>query len=391
MIYLDHNATTPIAAQVIAEMHDALERYWANPSSTHGLGQASRRVLNDARTRAAKALGCHPDELIFTSGATEANHIALLGAVDTRRGEPVKKKLRLVLSAIEHQTSLALAERIRTAGHGVDLIPVDGESRLDIDAARKLIDVDVALVSVMGANNETGVCMPLQELAEIAHARGTLLHVDATQLAGKSSLRFVDSGADLWSISAHKFNGPKGIGALLVRKGLDWPGLLAGRQERGRRGGTENLAGIVGLAAAAEQMNNGLAANIAIMATLRQRFETGLLQIASAYRGVRLYGKAWPRLPNTTLVRFGDLSADRVLHALERAGIIAASGAACSARGNQPSHVLLAMGESPLHAFCGVRFSLGRNTTADEIDVALDAIRKHVLPLVREVCNEAAH
>ena len=389
MIYLDHNATTPVAAEVISEMCAVLERVWANPSSTHGPGQAARRVLADARARAAQALGCHPAELVFTSGATEANHIALLGALDARRGDAGSNRPRLVLSAVEHPSSLALAARLRAAGHAVDLIPVDGEGRLDMNAARALIGPDVALVSVMGANNETGVCMPLEELAELAHARGTLLHVDATQLVGKSDLCFADSGADLWSVSAHKFNGPKGVGALLVRKGLDWPGLQAGRQERGRRGGTENLPGIVGFAAAAERMHGCLAADLAGMAALRQRFESGVLHIAAAHRAVCIYGTAGPRLPNTTLVRFGQLLAERVLHALERADIIAASGAACSAGGNQPSQVLLAMGESPQHALCGVRFSLGRNTTADEIDAALDALRQHVLPLLQAECSEA--
>jgi cysteine desulfurase len=379
MIYLDHNATTPVAAEVITEMCDVLERIWANPSSTHGPGQAARRVLADARARVAQALGCHPAELVFTSGATEANHIALLGALDARHDGAATGRQRLVLSAVEHPSSLALAARLRAAGQAVDLIPVDGEGRLDMNAARALIGADVALVSVMGANNETGVCLPLEDLADMAHARGALLHVDATQLVGKSSLRFADGGADLWSVSAHKFNGPKGVGALLVRKGLDWPGLQAGRQERGRRGGTENLPGIVGFAVAAELARRALATDLPRMHALRERFESSLRQDCAA---LTLYGAASPRLPNTTLVRFSDLLAERVLHALERAGVIAASGAACSAGGNQPSHVLLAMGESAQHALCGVRFSIGRNTTEAEIDAALAAVRLHVLPLL---------
>ncbi|MGE0071653.1 MAG: cysteine desulfurase family protein, partial [Thiomonas sp.] len=176
MIYLDHNASTPVAPQVAAEMCEVLGNVWANPSSTHGPGQQARRVLADARSRVAQALGCLPAELVFTSGATEANHIALLGAFDPRRGS-VARGGRLVLSAVEHPSSLELAARLRAAGHTVDLIPVDGDGRLDMVAAHSLIDADVTLVSVMGANNETGVCMPVEELAELAHSRGTLLHV----------------------------------------------------------------------------------------------------------------------------------------------------------------------------------------------------------------------
>ena len=386
MIYLDHNATTPVAPEAVEAMRDVLERVWANPSSTHGPGQDARRLLGDARTQVAHFLGCGAAELVFTSGATEANHIALLGATDRRRGAGMPVRRRLVLSAVEHPALLALAARLRDADHPVDLIPVDGEGRLDLQAAQALIGDDVALVSVMGANNETGVCMPLAELADIAHARGAPLHVDATQLAGKSGLRFADSAADLWSVSAHKFNGPKGVGALVVRKGLDWPGLQTGRQERGRRGGTENLPGIAGFAAAAERADDTLTTDLDRMTALRDRFESCLRRDLP---GLKIYGVAAQRLPNTSLVRFGDLPAERVLHALERTGVIAASGAACSAGGNQPSHVLLALGESPQRALCGVRFSLGRDTTAAQIDATLAAVRQAVRPLMNAQSAEA--
>ncbi|MEY8876803.1 MAG: cysteine desulfurase family protein, partial [Leptothrix sp. (in: b-proteobacteria)] len=224
MIYLDHNATTRVAPEALQDMLDVLERAWANPSSTHEPGQAARRILSDARTRIAHFLGCQGAELVFTSGATEANHTALLGAL---RRDPARR--RLVLSSVEHPGLLALAERLKGEGVVVDLIPVGADGQLDLDAARRLIGPDVALVSVMGANNETGVLMPIQALAEIAHTHGAPLHVDATQLIGKSSLSFAASGADLWSVSAHKLHGPKGVGALLLRKGLAWPALLSGR------------------------------------------------------------------------------------------------------------------------------------------------------------------
>ncbi|MBX3605930.1 MAG: cysteine desulfurase [Piscinibacter sp.] len=371
VIYLDCNATTPPLPEVVAEMLDALRVSWANPSSTHAPGQAARRLLADARARVAAFLGCQAAELIFTSGATESNHAALLGA-------RVPGRRRLVLSAVEHPGLVALAQRLADEGTPVDFIPVDAQGRLDLDAARALIDDDVALVSVMGANNETGVVMPVAELAALAHARGARLHVDATQCAGKSRLSFADSGADLMSISAHKIGGPKGVGALLLRRGVALAPLIAGRQERQRRGGTENLPGIVGFAAACERTGATLAADLERLRVLRDRLEQGLARDLPA---LHVYGRDAERLPNTSCVRFGVLSAELVLARLERAGVIASSGAACSAGGTQPSHVLLAMGEDATTAKAGVRFSLGPQTRADEIDATLAAARRAVLPL----------
>jgi cysteine desulfurase len=378
-IYLDHNATTQPAPEAVAEMLDALQAGWANPSSTHAPGQAARRLLADARARVAAFLGCQHAELVFTSGATEANHMALLGAL---KAGP---RRRLVLSAVEHPGLLALAAQLRTDGVAVDLIPVDAQGRLDVAAARALIGHDVALVSVMGANNETGVRMPIDDVAELAHAAGARLHVDATQLAGKAALSFAASGADLMSVSAHKLGGPKGVGALVVRKGLAWPPLIAGRQERNRRGGTENLPGIVGFAAACERAAATLAADVPRMAELRQRLEQGLRR---ALPEVHVHGEAAERLCNTLCLRFGALDAERVLDRLERAGIVASSGAACSAGGTQPSHVLLAMGESPLQAKAGVRFSLGPATTAAQIDAVIAACVRVIGPLLAEAGAE---
>jgi cysteine desulfurase len=378
VVYMDHNATTPVAPVVVTEMLDALQRAWANPSSTHAPGQAARRLLVDARARVASFLGCQGAELVFTSGATEANHMAVLGALAAARSGP---RRRLLLSAVEHPGLLALAQRLRVDGVPVDLIPVDAQGRLDLAAAAELIRDDVALVSVMGANNETGVLMPLPELAEITHSRGGLLHVDATQLVGKSRLSFAQSGADMMSVSAHKLAGPKGVGALLLRKGLSVQPLLAGRQERNRRGGTENLPGIAGFAAACELAAGGLVDDIARMTSLRCRLEQALLRTLPA---LHLYGREAERLPNTTCVRFGALDSEQVLGKLERAGIVASSGAACTAGGTQPSHVLLAMGESTQHAKAGVRFSLGRETTTSDIELVIDAAQRVIAPLLAE-------
>jgi cysteine desulfurase len=376
MIYLDHNATTAVPEEVVAEMVDALKHAWANPSSTHGPGQTARRTLADARARVASFFGCSGAELVFTSGASEANHMAVLGALAV--GQALGRR-RLVLSAVEHPGLLALAQRLASEGVGVDLIPVDAQGQLNLQAARALITREVALVSVMGANNETGVRMPLTELAALTQAAGATLHVDATQLAGKVQFHFAGSGIDLLAVSAHKIGGPKGVGALLVRKGLSLPPLLSGRQERHRRGGTENLPGIVGFAAACARTAATLGSDIEHMQALQQQLESGLLR---ELPGTRLYGAQAHRLPNTSCLRFGELPAEQVLTALERAGVVASSGAACSAGGSLPSHVLLAMGESAVSAKGGLRFSTGRGTTPEDIQHALQATVRVVRPLL---------
>ncbi len=377
-VYLDWNATTPVGPEAVAEMLDTMRRAWANPSSTHAPGQAARRVLVDARARVAGFLGALPAELVFTSGATEANHHAVLGALAAGRGSD---RQRWVLSAVEHPGLLALADRLQAEGTPVDRIPVDGQGRLDLAAAQALIGPDVALVSVMAANNETGVLMPVAEVAALAHARGARLHVDATQALGKQPLSFAESGADLMSVSAHKIGGPKGVGALLLRKGQPLVPLIAGRQERQRRGGTENLPAIAGFGAACERTAATLGDDLEAMARLTRRLEQGLLQ---ALPGTRVFGAGAERLPNTLCVSFAGLDAERALSRLERAGVIASSGAACSAGGTQPSHVLLAMGFDAVAARSGVRFSLGRGSTAQDIERAIAAAARAIGPLLQE-------
>jgi cysteine desulfurase len=269
MIDLDHNATTRPLPAVVQALVRAMESGWANPSSMHAAGQDARRAQADARARVAALLGCQPAELVFTSGATEANHQAVLGAL--ARGRALGRT-RLLLSAVEHAGLLGLAERLRREGTPVDLIPVDGQGRLDLDAAARLIGPDVALLSVMAANNETGVCHPLAELSALARAHEVPFHVDATQAVGKSTLRFESSGADLWSCAAHKLHGPQGVGALVVRKGLAWPALIEGKQERKRRGGTENGPGIAGFAAAADAMAATLNEDLGRMSACARRW-----------------------------------------------------------------------------------------------------------------------
>ena len=383
-IYLDHNATTAPAPEAVDEMLDALQRAWANPSSTHEPGQTARRMLADARARVASFLGCQSAELVFTSGATEANHQAVLGALARAQADSGGARRRLLVSAVEHPGLLALADRLADEGVPVERIAVDGQGRLDLaDLERRLGASDVALVSVMGANNETGVLMPLAEVAARVRAAGARLHVDATQLAGKARLDFAASGIDLMSVSAHKLHGPKGVGALVVRKGLALPPLLSGRQERHRRGGTENLPGIAGFAAACDRAARTLDDDLARMTRLREALEDGLRGALPA-AGLVVCGERAERLPNTLCVRFGEIDSERVLGRLERAGVVASSGAACTASGTQPSHVLLAMGQTPAQARAGVRFSLGRDTTPAEIRQVVETVARVVLPLLRD-------
>jgi cysteine desulfurase len=361
-VNLDANATTAPCDEAVQAVMAAL--WCANPSSTHPAGQHAKAVLGQARAQVSRLVGCTPAQLVFTSGATEANHMALLGALQRARNT---QRRRLVLSAVEHAGLMALATRLRAEGVPVDTIGVDRDGRLDLARAGHLIGPDVALVSVMAANNETGVLMPIAELSALAHARGALLHCDATQLLGKHELSFADSGADLWSVSAHKLHGPKGVGALVLRKGLDWPALFSGRQERGRRGGTENLSGIAGFGAACERAQASLTSDIAHLRKLRDRLEAHL---RGAGLALHVVGERAARIANTSCVRFGILPAEWVLQRLDAVGLCASSGAACHAGGTEPSHVQLAMGATRAEALAALRFSLSRDNTTAEIDAA---------------------
>jgi len=376
MIYLDHNATTPPSPAVIAAMLPVLSSLWANTSSQHGPGQQAKRALSTARATVARVLGCKPVEVIFTSGATEANHMAVRGLLAASAAE----RKRVIFSSVEHAGQLRLARALADAGIQVDLMPVQADGTLDLAAAASLMGPDVALVSLMAANNETGVLMPVADIAELAHAAGALLHVDATQHIGKLPFHFADSGADAVSLSAHKFQGPKGIGALLLRQGLPFVPHTLGSQERGRRGGTENLAGVVGMATALELLGDvGLEATR--QTQLRDALENGLTR---ALPETHIWGRQVPRLPGTSYLRFGQLSVDVVLQRLERLGVAASSGAACSSGGSEPSHVLTAMEVPADEALAAVRFSLGRTSTLADVNHLLQALPPLLAPLLHE-------
>ncbi|HDR9022156.1 TPA: cysteine desulfurase [Burkholderia vietnamiensis] len=378
MIYLDHNATTAPAPAAIDAMLAVLTDVWANASSQHGAGQQAKRTLAAARATIAGALGCKAREVVFTSGATEANHLAVLGLGASATASAVRR--RLVFGATEHAAQLKLAHALAAQGRPVDFIAVRPDGVLDPDSAARVIGPDVALVSVMAANNETGVLMPIADVKALAQAAGALLHVDATQLVGKLPFDFAALGADAVSLSAHKLHGPKGIGALLVRDGVPLAAQFPGSQERHRRGGTENLPAIVGFAAALERLADALA-DAARIAALRDAFEAGL---RAALPGVHVYGASAPRVPGTSCLRVGRLDADTVLQRCEQIGVCASSGSACSSGGSEPSHVLSAMGVPRDEALGAVRFSLGAATSARDIDYLLAALPPLLKPLLAE-------
>lgn len=370
-IYLDYNATTPPAEEVIAAMAEFMRSSYGNPSSTHALGQAAKQALGQARVSVAKLLGASPAEVVFTSGATEANQLAIMGSV--MQG-PAKR--HLIVSAVEHPSVIAQADRWEAAGGAVTRIGVDGEGRIDLAALAAALRSDTALVSVMWVNNETGVISPVAEIAALTQAAGVRLHVDATQAVGRIPVGFAASGIDLLSCSAHKLYGPKGVGALVVRKGVSLVPQLPGHQERTRRGGTENAPGIVGFGVAAALAAERMAEQGAI-ATLRDRFEAALLARVPA---TRITAASAPRVANTSNLRFDTLDAEAVLNKLDRAGICASSGSACTAGGTEPSHVLIAMGRGREEALAALRISLGRHTTAEHIDRTIEALTQIVSP-----------
>ncbi len=372
MIYLDNNATTRPLPDVVAAMSEAMQLCWGNPSSKHALGQDAKRVLAAARADVAALLGAQPVEIVFTSGATESNHHVLHGALH----RPAMPR-RIILSAIEHSGYMKSALRLRQEGVEVVLVPVDAAGRIDLDALREALQQDAALISVMAANNETGVLQPIPEIAAMARERGIPVHVDATQMVGKLPISFAAWGIDLLSLSGHKFHGPKGVGALLIRKGLSWPTLMSGQQERARRGGTENLPGIVGMAAAARHARSCLAEEALRETALRETLEASLLDQVP---GVTIYGQDAERLPNTVCLSIAGFSSDKILDRLERKGICASSGAACSSGGSDPSHVLLAMGVPGSVALGAIRLSLGLDTHATDIAAVVNVLQELCRP-----------
>jgi cysteine desulfurase len=373
-IYLDNNATAPPAPAVLAAMHDCLRDCWGNPSSMHRVGAAAKERLATARGQVAALIGATPPEIVFTGSATEANHMAILGALALSA-----ERRHIVASLVEHPSTLLLLRHLQASGVRVTWVGVDAQGRLDLDELAAAIMPDTALVSLMWANNETGVIFPVAEAARLAKSRGVLFHTDAVQAAGRLVIDVKQVPVDLLSIAGHKLHAAKGVGALYVRKGVKLPPLLFGHQERGRRGGTENVAGIAGMGVAAELAAQTLAQDAVAVAALRDRLERGLIQCLPQ---AQVNAADAPRLPNTSSVRLATIDSEIILDRLDRAGICASSGSACTAGGTMPSHVLLAMGLSSQEALATVRFSLSRYNRAEEIDTVLETLVAIVPPLL---------
>jgi len=370
-VYLDWNATAPLRPEARDAVVAALD-VCGNPSSVHGEGRRARKVLQDARIAVARSLGAQPENVVFTSGATEANLLALTPGLHRSETSPVE---RLIVSAIEHASVLAGG---RFHPDQVRIAPVDSGGVVDLAQLSGLLaDEPPTLVSVMLANNETGAIQPIVEIAELVHAWHGILHVDAVPAFGKIDINFNELGADLLSISAHKIGGPKGVGALLVTDGLRGlePALTGGGQEKGRRAGTENLPGIAGFGAAATIAAANRERFAGHAAALQRRLEAGLKRIHNA---TIVFSEGASRLPNTTLFTAPGLQAETAVIAFDLAGIAVSSGSACSSGKVQPSHVLQAMHVGSELAQGGVRISLGWETTENDIDRALEAWRKLV-------------
>jgi cysteine desulfurase len=362
-IYLDHNATTPLLPAVIDRMTEELREDFGNPSSVHHFGQQAKAAIDEARTNVANLIGADPSEVLFTSGGTEADNIAIRGAAEAL--EPTGKR-HLVASAIEHEAVLNTLKVLAKRGWRTTLLAADQTGTVSAAMLREALADDTALVSVMHANNEIGTIQPIAELAHAAHDRGALFHTDAVQSAGKIPVNVKALGADMLSMSAHKFYGPKGVGALWIRRGLRvLPLLTGGRQERSRRAGTENVAGIVGMGVAARIAAGKMAEEGQRLATLRDHLEAGILR---AVPGTAVNGSPEARVPNTTNISFDRVEAESLLIALDLQGIAVSTGSACSSGTLEPSHVLKAMGFSAHRAQNSIRFSLGTSNTDAEID-----------------------
>ncbi len=374
-IYFDHAATTPTDPNVVRAMLPYFSQVFGNPSSIYQLGQEGHAALDRARRSVASVLGCRPSEILFTSGATESNNLALKGvAWAARLANLAGPAPHLIVSAIEHHAVLHAADALAAQGFAVSVMPVDSDGLVSPDGMRELLRPETALISIMYANNEIGTIQPLAELAAVAREHGIPFHTDAVQAAGTLPIGVDDLGADLLSLSAHKFYGPKGVGLLYVRKGTPIRYQQdGGGQESGRRGGTENVPLVVGLAEALERADATRDAYVAHTGALRDRLWAGIhdrvpnCRLNGPEPGVR-------RLANNLNVSFHGVQGETALLGLDMQGISASAGSACTTGNSEPSHVLLAIGLSEDEARASLRMTLGRGNSADEIDEAVDTI-----------------
>jgi len=362
-VYFDYNATTPLAPEVAEATTRALRDQFGNASSVHHFGQQAKAAIDEARSAVAALLNADPSEIVFTSGGTESDNFAIRGAAEAL--DPTGRR-HLIASAIEHEAVLNTLKALARRGWRTALLPADQSGIVSPDRLREIITDDTALVSVMHANNEIGTIQPVAELAAIAHERGALMHTDAVQSTGKIPVDVRALGVDLLSLSAHKFSGPKGAGALWIKRGTRLqPILTGGRHERSRRAGTENVPALVGLGVATRLAASKMSAEAARVGALRDRLEARILRDVG---GTAVNGTRSSRVPNTTNISFDRVEAESLLIALDLEGVAVSTGSACSSGTLEPSHVLRAMGFSAHRAQNSLRFSLGMFSTEEEVD-----------------------
>jgi cysteine desulfurase len=367
-IYFDHNATTPISPEVLAAMLPYLTEEFGNASSIHAYGQNARGAVEQARSSVAALVGARAADIMFTSGGTESNNHAILGAVAAAPG----KSKHVITSAMEHVAVLDVCRALAKSGVDLTILPVDRDGLVNSEDVRSAIRSDTVLITIMLANNEIGIIEPIEAIGKIAAEKGVVFHTDAVQAAGKISLDVEKLSVDLLSISAHKFCGPKGVGALYIRKGTQLaPLMYGGHSERDRRPGTEDVAAIAGMGKAAELALTEMRQESKRIRGLRDRLERGLLErVPHSW----VNGVGAPRVPNTSNLTFPFIEGEAMVIALDLKGIACSTGAACSSGAVEPSHVLLALGLAPEDARATLRLSLGHQTTEDEIDIALETI-----------------
>ncbi|HET7892032.1 MAG TPA: cysteine desulfurase family protein [Candidatus Sulfotelmatobacter sp.] len=374
-IYLDNNATTPLLPEVFDAMRPYFGEQFGNASSIHHHGQQTRAAVEDARESVASLLGCRASEIVFTSGGTEADNLAIAGLAGA--GDHV------ITSSIEHHAVLLACKHLEEVGAGLTVLPVDGRSLINPEDVRRALRPNTKLISIMMANNETGVLQPVEEIGKIAAEAGVCFHTDAVQAAAKVAIDVNRIGCQALSISGHKIHAPQGVGALFVRKGTQLrPLFYGGRHERSRRAGTENVPGIVGLGKAAQIAKAALdRSDDKKMAAMRDRLQQGILaQVEDA----KVNGNGAARVPNTSNIRFDYIDGEAMVIALDLKGVAVSTGAACSSGAIEPSHVLVAMGLRHDEARGSIRFSLGKQTVDDDIDVAL-ALVPEVVARLREL------
>lgn len=366
-IYVDNNATTAVAPEVLAVMTPYFTQLYGNPSSAYSFGGNVAHDVKAAREKVAALIGAHPEEIIFTSCGTESDNTAIHAAI---AANPDKK--HIVTTRVEHPAIKNLYEHLAKHGYRVTFTPVDRKGRLDTDFLFNSLTEDTAVVSIMWANNESGVLFPIEALSREVHDRGIVFHTDAVQAAGKIPINVADTGVDMLSLSGHKIHAPKGIGVLYVRRGAAFsPFLIGGHQERGRRGGTENVAAIIGLGKACELAREHLPEMNGRVRQLRDKLEQGLLERTPK---ASVNGDREQRLPSTTSIGFDAVEGEAILLMMDQLGICASSGSACTSGSLEPSHVLRAMGVPFTSAHGSIRFSLSHYNTEDEIDFIIEKL-----------------